>query len=50
MQSLQVIKVQAEPIVSSVPQIQENKMSHDDVKRVALLEVIQCDTSLDESP
>jgi hypothetical protein len=48
--SLQVIKVQIEQIVSNVRQIQENKMFHDDVKLVALLEVIQCDTSLEESP
>ncbi|MCI97633.1 hypothetical protein A2U01_0118934, partial [Trifolium medium] len=50
MQSLQVIKVQVEQTVSSVHQIQENKMLHDDVQPVALLEVMQCDTSFDESP
>jgi hypothetical protein len=48
--SLQFIKVQVEQIVSTVNQIQENKMLHDDVQPVALLEVIQCDTCLDETP
>jgi hypothetical protein len=53
MQSLQVIKVQTnqvEQVVSIVHQIQENKMSRDDVQPVSLLEVTQCDTCLDDSP
>ncbi|MCI37779.1 hypothetical protein A2U01_0059005, partial [Trifolium medium] len=50
MQSLQVIKVQAEQIVSTVHQIQENNTFHDDLQPVALLEVRQCDIILDESP
>ncbi|KAK2402888.1 hypothetical protein QL285_052374 [Trifolium repens] len=48
--SLQVLKVQVEQIVSTVHQIQENKMLNDDVQPFALLEVIQCDTCLDETP
>ncbi|CAJ2642405.1 unnamed protein product [Trifolium pratense] len=53
MQSLQVMKVQpdhVEQIVSINHQIQENKMSHDNVQPVAPLEVMQCDTSLNDSP
>ncbi|KAK2435138.1 hypothetical protein QL285_020214 [Trifolium repens] len=46
--SLQSLAVQVEQIVSNTHQIQE-KMLHDDVQPVALLEVMQCD-SLDESP
>ncbi|KAK2450134.1 hypothetical protein QL285_009269 [Trifolium repens] len=48
--SLQSLAVQVEQIVSTVHQFQEKKMFHDDVQPVALLEVIQCDTSLDETP
>jgi hypothetical protein len=47
--TLLVINVQVEQIVSIVHLIQENGMFHDDVQPVALLEVIQRDTSLDES-
>src|SRR6266487_1629147 len=53
MQSLKFMKVQpdhVEQIVSIDHQIQENKMSHDNVQPVAPLEVMQCDTSLDDSP
>jgi hypothetical protein len=46
--SLQSLAVQVEQIVSNTHQIQE-KMLHDDVQPVALLEVMQCD-SLDETP
>ncbi|KAK2422885.1 hypothetical protein QL285_033380 [Trifolium repens] len=48
--SLQSLAVQVEKIVSTAHQLQEKKMFHDDVKPVALLEVMQCDTSLDETP
>ncbi|KAK2398038.1 hypothetical protein QL285_059546 [Trifolium repens] len=48
--SLQSLAVQVEQIVSTVHQIQENKMLHDNVQPVALLEVMQCDISLDETP
>ncbi|KAK2428990.1 hypothetical protein QL285_027468 [Trifolium repens] len=48
--SLQSLAVQVEQIVSTVHQFQEKKMLHDDVQPVALLEVMQCDTSLDETP
>jgi hypothetical protein len=48
--SLQSITVQIEQLVSTFHQIEENKMSHDDVQPVALLKVMQCDTSLDETP
>ncbi|MCI37732.1 hypothetical protein A2U01_0058958, partial [Trifolium medium] len=48
--SLQSITVKVAQLVSTVHQIQENKMFHDDVQPVALLEVIQCDTCLDDSP
>jgi hypothetical protein len=53
MQSLKFMKVQpdhVEQIVSIDHQIQENKMSHDNVQPVAPLAVMQCDTSLDDSP
>jgi hypothetical protein len=46
--SLQSLAVQVEQIVSNAHQIQE-KMLHDDVQPVALLEVMQCD-SIDETP
>ncbi|KAK2420531.1 hypothetical protein QL285_031246 [Trifolium repens] len=46
--SLQSLAVQVEQIVSNAHQIQE-KILHDDVQPVALLEVMQCD-SLDETP
>ncbi|MCI83164.1 hypothetical protein A2U01_0104439, partial [Trifolium medium] len=45
--SLQDITVQVE---QTVHQIQQNKVLHDDVQPVVQLDVIQCDTSLDESP
>jgi thiamine phosphate synthase YjbQ (UPF0047 family) len=48
--SVRDITVQIEQIVSTVHQIQENKMLHNDVHPTALLEVIQCDTCLDETP
>ncbi|KAK2443784.1 hypothetical protein QL285_014860 [Trifolium repens] len=48
--SLQCLAVQVEQIVSTAHQLQEKKMFHDDVQPVALLEVMQCDTSLDETP
>ncbi|KAK2439707.1 hypothetical protein QL285_011199 [Trifolium repens] len=48
--SLQSLAVQVEQIVSTAHQLQEKKMFHDDVQPVALLEVMQCDTSLDETP
>ncbi|MCH92672.1 hypothetical protein A2U01_0013613, partial [Trifolium medium] len=48
--SLQDIAVQATQLASTVHQIQKNRMSHDDVQPAALLEVRQCDTSLDETP
>src|SRR4051812_43527960 len=44
-----VKKVQGEQIISSVHQIQENVMFHDDVQPVASL-LTRCDTSLDEFP
>src|SRR3954469_1976154 len=43
-----VKKVQGEQVISSVHQIQENVMFHDDVQPVASLELTRCDTSLDE--
>ncbi|KAK2449864.1 hypothetical protein QL285_009019 [Trifolium repens] len=48
--SLQSLAVQVEKIVSTAHQLQEKKMFHDDVQPVALLEVMQCDTSLEETP
>jgi hypothetical protein len=48
--SLQSLAVQVEQIVSTTHQFQEKKMFHDDVQHVALLEVMQCDTSLEETP
>ncbi|KAK2378057.1 hypothetical protein QL285_078659 [Trifolium repens] len=48
--SLQSLAIQVEQIVSSVHQFQERKMLNDDVQPVALIEVMQCDTSLDETP
>ncbi|CAJ2644472.1 unnamed protein product [Trifolium pratense] len=53
LQHMQVMKVQTdqvEQIISTVHRIQEEKMSHVDVQPAALLEVMQCDTSLDETP
>ncbi|KAK2416476.1 hypothetical protein QL285_038870 [Trifolium repens] len=47
--SLQSLAVQVKQIVSTAHQLQE-KMFHDDVQPVALLEVMQCDTSVDETP
>ena len=48
--SIKDLRAQVEQLVSTVHQIQENKMLHDNVQPIAPLEVISCDASLDETP
>src|SRR4030042_6145112 len=47
--SIKNLRAQVEQVVSTVHQIQQNKMLHDNVHPITTLEVISCDASLDEN-